>query len=293
MKNILKTFLAVICSIGLFFALGFMIVLFQVENNLSKKTMIKNTKEIDVVEFLQENDITSLDKVYEEASNLNISKDQVNAFLNTDTVRNSIGEITSYITEGVILGKEIESFSLEDWHNILYNGLNELEEKQGIELTTEQKERFLTKVKDKTDPIIEELPKTIHTTKLITEERLETIRYVFSQKTKLIGIGVIILLTVLIILLKRKEKSWLLYIGTPIIILSILLLLSGGLLVPIASNLLNNETSTTTIIQFAFNNMRKSLLISGVVLLIIAIICFIIYGINPKKQKEVTNMANL
>lgn len=293
MKNFVKTFLATIFSIFLFCALFGGVVLFNVEHNLSKKMIVKSVKEVDVVEVIEElkytegmNSTTIIDEVYEEADAMGVSKETVDQFLNSNAVKETIGNVIGTLTEGALTGKSQELITVEEWNDMLDQAVSEIKENENIALTEEQEEKFLEEVKSHSDDIIERLPTTEEFTNTVTSQELVDVQYIFGEQVKILGIGSIILFVILIFLLKYKDRTWLLYLATPLMVLGIMLLISGVGILPIILNVLEESEVGTTIIQIAVSNFKNSFVISGIVALIVSIMCFIFHKV-PKKKEEV------
>ncbi len=284
----LKTFLASILSIVLFFILFGATFLFLIEKNVTKDKISMAIEDTDVIKLVEEVNINNeddeniMDIIYTKAEEFGVSSDIVNELLNSKTMKETVGIIAGSVTESMLTGEVKELITVDEWNQIVKGAVDEIADDVHIDISQDQKDELASLVEVETNDFIEKLP----TTKLIVDEVQETnfakIQFLFSTKAKALIAGSILFLGILLFLLKRKEKGWILYIATPLIILSIILFLIGFSL-PIMARIVDLEGA---IAMDIIRNVRSSTLISAAIGFILAIIGFVVYGIKPKKEEK-------
>lgn len=293
MKNTFKTFFAVIISIVLFLTLLGGIVLYNIEHNVSKEVIIKTTKEIGGVELIKElggsnssyarNGI--MDDIYTEASNIGISRDTVDCFLNSETVKEMIGTIIGNVLESVVIGDEGQLLTVEQLNQVIDKAEIEIKE-NNLNISEEEVEKLVTELKKYSNDMVEVLPTTEELAEIDEQTEIRTIQYLFSPEVKLfLGLSTLVCI-ILLVLLKYQEKRFLKYIAIPFLILSIFLFF-GAVVLFIGKCLFLTEESVGIIINVAFSNIIKSVLVSGIIILFISIICFVCYSLECKNRKNV------
>ena len=287
----LKTFLASILSIVLFFILFGATFLFLIEKNVTKDKISMAIEDTDVIKLVEEVNINNeddeniMDIIYTKAEEFGVSSDIVNELLNSKTMKETVGIIAGSVTESMLTGEVKELITVDEWNQIVKGAVDEIADDVHIDISQDQKDELASLVQVETKDFIEKVP----TTKLISSIKpkfsinpFAKIQFLFSTKAKALIAGSILFLDILLFLLKRKEKGWLLYIATPLIILSIILFLIGFSL-PIMARIVDLEGAIAMDIM---RNVRSSTLISAAIGFILAIIGFVVYGIKPKKEEK-------
>lgn len=289
MKQFLKTTLAVLLSSLFFFLILFGVLIYNVEHNLSKNTIIETVDNIDIVTLMEQNAKTSqvLNQVYQAASSYGISEEMVNTFFHSNALKKAVREILNDTVENILDQKEV-TISKEKWHTLLDQTMINIEEEWKLDLPERQKQAFLEEVKAKSDTILSELSEKTEqiTTQFVTNRHLKTTKYLFQTSTKLLLWGSVLGISIFIFLLKRKEFAWLLYLGVPMVTLAILFLLMGIGVKVLFHVLISTEEVTSTMLSIATVGIQQSLLVSAVILLVLAILSFVLYFILDKKKKD-------
>lgn len=291
MKKVLSSFIAVVLSIFLFCSL-FLIVLFSnVEHNLSKDVIVKTIKKVEIVrdqdEYSVPGELSSfIDQVYQVASSVGIEEKLVDQFLNSDTLKETIATIVGNTTEMLLSGESENFISLEEWNQMLDQVMEVTVEELQLDVSDEAKDAFLNKMKEETNPMIEKINQAQIIEENFDTQELETIRYIFSEKTKVILWSSLLITLILIFLLQRKTGAWLLYLGVPTLVLALLLLFSGMVMIPLVSVLTTDGSLTIAMMNIMIQNIQHSFFISGIVLFLIAIACFLFHHFLFKSKKE-------
>ncbi len=287
----LKTLCASILSILLFIVLFGSIILWNAEYHLSSTAIKETVKEVDVKDFLEENltttnedDQTVVEELYQLAEEVGVKEETVDEFLNSDAIKEAVGNIAGNITESLVTGEVRDLMTVDEWNQLIETAFDQINEKLDLNIEEEEKQELIHEVQKVTVPVIEEMPTTEIVTEEFSQTELTKVQFVFGSEMKMIIVGSLAVILVLIFLLKRKEKSWLLYVGTPLMILSLVLLVFG-LGVPMIARIVDFEGALFDVVV---SNLKSTLLISGAVLLVLAIICFVFYGIGSKKEEKNT-----
>ncbi len=295
MGKVVRNIITIFCSILFFFVLCYNIIFFNIEHLSSKSVVLDYIDDMEVSEVLENINTmdvkdsimlqkikTMRDKIYTGASQINIPKQVVDEYLDLDMLNDKLKDIFIKVNDNV--GQEHinnDIITTEEWENLLYNMIIELKYDENIHLDDNQQHLFLEFVKDASAPVIEEL-NNFNLDHIDNNGLIELFINVTVVKT--IGILSMLFLLTIIIILQRKHGKWLLYVAVPLALATIILLLTVGLIGPMLKGLLQSG-SQYILIEQQLSTLTHSLLYSGIAMLIVTIILFIIYIYHNKKQK--------
>ena len=290
----MKKFLSVILCIILFFSYFILEISINFGSAFSESS-IKNisqnisltNNEVKPEDITPENLYweTTLQTVYDIASEYNVSEEKVNDLLESENAKDFIANYINKISSSVIKndGTELDKDEIE---NYIKESVNEyLNNNQDI--SSKDKENISKFVDEHSYKIVEKLPDTKEITNNLDPEFLSFIQKFFSSNTRLI-LGFIVCASIIgIILLQLKNKKYLLYLGTTFVIATIINLLFSLTINPLLTSLVNyNSNIVLSTIKLFANGIVKTYTITNVVILCISIILLIIYNVLIIKKTK-------
>ncbi len=288
----MKKFLSVILCIIIFFCYFILEVSINFSLAFSESSIKNMSQNITLTNEIKPEDITpenlywetTLQTVYDIASDYNISEEKVNDLLESENTKEFIANYINKISSSIIRN-DADEMNKSDIERYLKESVNEyLENNQDI--TSEDKKNISQFVEEHSYQIVEKLPDTIQVTNNLDPEFLVAIQKFFSSNTKLI-LGSIILASIIgIVLLQLKGNKWLLYLGTIILISNITNLLFTVSINPFLTALVNYDSNVVlSTIKLFSNAIVKTYIITNVIGLCISISMLIAYNVLILKKQ--------
>ncbi len=285
----MKKFISIVISIILFFSL-FLLELSIITSSMFNENNIKNiTKKIDLTKQI-ENEETSpsklqydsaLNEVYSTAEEYNVDKETVDEILNSDEVKEFIAYYVSDSANNALnndtLMKQAEVKEKFDEMVNKYVNNND-------KLTSKQKEDVKSLADEYSYKVIDEMSNTIVIGNVIPSDILNIIKTFISNSTRTFLIIISIICIIALILIQFNKNKYLLYIGNTLLTLTIFTFIFTVSVNPI-TNFLVEEVATFPkfLISPFSNNIMTSFMISGIITIVISVLCLVIYEILNKR----------
>ena len=285
----MKKFISIVISIILFFSL-FLLELSIIASSMFNENNIKNiTKKIDLTKQI-ENEETSpsklqydsaLNEVYSTAEEYNVDKETVDEILNSDEVKEFIAYYVSDSANNALnndtLMKQAEVKEKFDEMVDKYVNNND-------KLTSKQKEDVKNLADEYSYKVIDEMSNTNVIGNAIPSDILNIIKTFISNSTKTFLIIISIICIIALILIQFNKNKYLLYIGNTLLTLTIFTFIFAVSVNPITNFLVEEVSSFPKFLISPFsNNIMTSFMISGIITIVISVLCLVIYEILNKR----------
>ncbi len=284
MKNFFSNFLATILII-VFVINSFILVFLINSKDILTKTNISNiAKELDISEIELEGDY-SISNYYVRNIDSVMEKDVINALINDEKANEIISSKVGEIIDYAINGGSIPQISEAEINSII--DYDKVEKELNIVLSEEQKEEIENYINNSTNNINEELRAELDTNYKDNYDDFELIRFIFSNKFKIVIIAIEIVIVLLLALCIHKIRKLFLWLGIPTTIMGFIFTVIG--LWPISiSNIINStlKTDYNKFIEYISKNVFGHFLIDGIVILIFGIVLIIVSSILYKKHSK-------
>ncbi|MBS7021354.1 MAG: hypothetical protein KH135_05825 [Firmicutes bacterium] len=287
-KDFIATFLAIILC---FLAVGF-ICIKEAEQAFDKKTIQTVVKNTDLTSDVKEREETSQIKnafgeVYTAAEQYHIPSEFVDDVLNDEITKDFFGRVAANVTESVITGENKEIVSQQEFNELIKNNMDHFVEKSKLELSQEQKDKFVSLATNHSETILNLLPTTESLKTHINTETLDMIQLTSNGTLKIIILMGIIVCIIGIVFTKWKNRDFLSYLATPLLFASIILILISQMIPTLVTMLIpaNNDLLYLFIDQLALH-MKDNILIFGGIIGISSILIYILIFVLKKVIKK-------
>lgn len=287
----MRKFLSILLCIIIFMC-TFILQLILNFSNIFNENSIKNmSKSLISIENIKPEDITpeniylktSLDVIYDIAENYNISKEEVNNFLESDDAKNFIA---NYINEMLssIMKNNYGDVSKSDTEKYLKNDIKKYLE-NNTNISNEDKENIKSFIDNNLSEILNKLPNITHITNNINFKAIKFLQKLFSLGTKIISSIIILISIIAIILLQLKKNKWLIYLGCTLLISCIFNLLFPYIIKLLLAYFINNSSNILlSMIKIFYVSILKSYLIINIIGIIVSISMLFIYNVIKRKK---------
>lgn len=274
MKTILKILLKVlitILSIILFIGICTYLALIISTKVITKDNVKELVKYSDINKILDA-DISS--SFYKVADDNSVDRGIIDELVNSSDFKELIGEYSGSLVENVLYNSEIKKITSDEIVTITENNLDKSANAMGYTLSKEQKENILGEI----DKVAKEFVEVISNQDNINNETLNNVkvlRTIFSTKTKMIVLIILLIITVLITISNWSIYKFAIWIGIPTMI-------SGAIFISLGYAIGNMITITNYPIElthFIASNISPIFMKSGIIVLVIGLIEIVYYKI--------------
>lgn len=291
MKNFFKNLLTIIFTGMFFITMILLIVILNVSYFFKTDNVTKGVMQMDVAKALEEMENSNtggstitevLDNAYIVAEYYGVSSDVIDEMVNDNAIKEFFGMIAGNMTDYIINGTENTVLTSKDFDQILDDNIDEWIAKSKVEVTKEQKEQFLDTVKSQSGQIIDNLPTTSVIANELEINNLDEIQELFSEQSKII-MGILFGISlIMIIILKWKNHRNIIYIGYTALIAGILTIGIGLFSNDLITMVLAKSEIFLDVSLFG-NMLMRQFLITGAILLILALILYVTHLILKVK----------
>ena len=290
MKKFLKGLISFILVITLFYSTTNLITVLSLKQSINKNSIKEMITDIDLETETKENaEIKKvvddfLNPIYEETRELGISDEVVLKIINSEEVKDFIGNISGNFVDYIVTGKNQKIINTTDIESLVTTAINDVS--QYIEISDEDKTNIINVVKDE----FTELESDIPDTSIIddgmdndTKQIISYVRFILGFKYLLILIIIFIVSILGLLLVRFKDAKWVKYVSITLLVVSIITSIVTAILL-----VLNNiifKTEIPTIYSIISKPINFSLIIS-LSLFVLTIISLIVYGNLHKKTKK-------
>ena len=290
MKKFLKGLISFILVITLFYSTTNLITVLSLKQSINKNSIKEMITDIDLETETKENaEIKKvvddfLNPIYEETRELGISDEVVLKIINSEEVKDFIGNISGNFVDYIVTGKNQKIINTTDIESLVTTAINDVS--QYIEISDEDKTNIINVVKDE----FTELESDIPDTSIIddgmdndTKQIISYVRFILGFKYLLILIIIFIVSILGLLLVRFKDAKWVKYVSITLLVASIITSIVTAILL-----VLNNvifKTEIPTIYSIISKPINFSLIIS-LSLFVLTIISLIVYGNLHKKTKK-------
>lgn len=293
-----RNFISLLIVIILIFMGIYTVCIFNASNFLTEQNLTKTVKRVNLVELLSEDTktingnatISTMDRIYDMANNVSISKEHVDAVINSDAMKEFAGNYLTNVATYITTGEE-KNISGTELTEIVRNNINTISTQTGMNLNDSMKQNVVNGVERYADEIVTLIPSPKVVTEGLDENQLKGIQSLFHKdaKSKLLwGLGGF---TLLLILIQFSWWKWLSWHSISVAITGAVSCIFGIITTPMIDGLLldYNEVVLLNLLHHFADALSKNFYMIGGVLLVIAFIEISIY-VNVRhylKQKEV------
>ena len=291
MKNFFKNLLTIIFTGMFFITMILLIVILNVSYFFKTDNVTKGVMQMDVAKALEEMENSNtggstitevLDNAYIVAEYYGVSSDVIDEMVNDNAIKEFFGMIAGNMTDYIINGTENTVLTSKDFDQILDDNIDEWIAKSKVEVTKEQKEQFLDTVKSQSGQIIDNLPTTSVIANELEINNLDKIQELFSEQSKII-MGILFGISlIMIMILKWKNHRNIIYIGYTALIAGILTIGIGLFSNDLITMVLAKSEIFLDVSLFG-NMLMRQFLITGAILLILALILYVTHLILKVK----------
>lgn len=286
----MKNFLALVASFILFLSITTFSILFNTSRFLGKETITKTVQKISIVELAKEQTPEAmqmrnmLDTLYKKASNYGIDEKSVNEIIDSDPVKEYVGEMASRLSTYLLTGEKGEVLTKEKFNQMFDKNMDQVLERTSLNITERQKEEFKGFIEENSSRIIEQIPTVEKLSMQIPAKGIQSLRIFFSSSLKIGCIVAMVLSVLCLIFLYSKDKKWLKYIGVPVLISS-LFLFAFGLVLPVIFKVISDLLEGYIVLVFGKFLKPYAYQYIGIGLLGI-LVSVILLGIYAKIKKK-------
>lgn len=297
----LRNFISLLVVIALTIVGIYTVCIFNASHFLTERSLTKTVKKVNLKEILSEDgkvtnggvSDSTMDKIYNMADTMNISKEQVDLLVESSAVKefagNYLSNVAVYLTNGE--EKNITGIELTE---IIKNNIDRIAAENHFDENVKQ--NVVTGVERYANDIVTLIPSPKVITESIDTEQLKGIQALFSEKTKTNLIYSIIGLTLLLILLQFSWWKWLSWVSVSVAITGLVSGILGLIASPMIEGLLldHNDVMLLSLLNHFTSALAINFYIIGGILIIISFIMISIY-VNTKhhlKQKEAEEAKN-
>ena len=289
-----KSFIA-----GLFtFVLGVLVVIticvFNISAFATKDNIVAKMQNTDVLTEVKkirnsgnsegQSGITQvIDEMYSLASQFSVSEEVVDQIIDSKITKEIIGDAVGNLTDYIINGEDTKVLSEKDAYNLISDNLDDILEENDLSIDKGQKEKFLREIEKQLPDIIEIIPTSKDLIGSSYGANIEKIQTVFGFNTKLLLCISLGISAGIVIILKRKDFEWCANIGVALLIAG-LVTIGLSLLMPGFIVEMMGEAELSMFVTVLTDFITKPILYSGVGVLVLAIILFVVYKILENKK---------
>ena len=290
----LKSFISGLFSLVFGILLVITVCVFSVSSFATKENIVSKMKETDILTEVKKirNSGSSegnsklaqvIDEMYSLASQFSVDEEVVDGIIDSDITKEIIGDAAGNLTDYIINGADTKALSEDDIYNLIDDNLDDILDENDIKIDKGQKEKFLREVKKQLPDIVEVIPTSKELMNNSYADNIKIFQTVFGTNTKIVLCVSLAISALIVIILKRKEFEWCSNIGVSMLI-SGLVIIGISLLLPSFALEYLGEAELLGLTTKLTDFLTKPILYSGVVILLISFILFIIYKVAEKRE---------
>lgn len=289
----MKKFISILLSITFFITYFIFLANINFSNAFSKKSINKVVEDIEFTKKISSSQTSPenlewdmmLNEMYEIAEDYDITKEEVNDIINSESTKVFILDYMEKNTDYIINSNSTSKIDINDIQNSIEAAINNYIENENTNLTVSQKEKISKFTSDNSYKIAKKLPTPELIEVQLSPQLTKFIKLFFNNTTRIVLIIAMVICLISIICLQRKDKKWILYIGTTILISNIFTLLFSLSINPIINFIIDYDAN---IIISLIRNFSKSIVTSYYIISSIGILLSIILLIIYKNIKRTT-----
>ena len=289
MKKFFKILGTVILGLILFLGVIVLLILIPLRHTINENTIrnmvssLEIEKEVENNPELKESIEEALMPIYDITREVGLSDDVVLKLLDTQEVKDLIGDIGSNVYNAIITGEKQKLINVQNIERIISEAIDDINALDIYEIDNKTKKEIIDFVKEEVNDYEDLLPETDVVLDGLSEEEVKTlniVRFVLSDELVLI-VSVISLGALLLIILLNLAKWHWIKVSIGIVLGStILMILVTSVILGVNNYYLASDYAYIS--DFISEYVNLNYLISGITFLV-AIIILITYSIVLKK----------
>ena len=295
--NIIKTLLAIIVTIIITITLFILSLDINISNFFTKEQMENTVRNIDIsheISKIQNSSATAeskaeiadiINSAYQEAENHGISSSLVDHIFNSKEIKTFLGQIIGTSTDYIINGSKIKNITSDEFNKLLDDNIDKWIKESNTEISDSKKEVLIIRMKSAAASVIDNLPKITNIENKVDSNVLTEIRFLFSEKVKIILLSITIINLLLLIIIKYNKGLWLVYSSLGIF-LSAVAITSLSFLIGDMIIFALKDYNISFLISAFKDTLSRNIMITGIIELLISLILFIIYIIHRKRVNQ-------
>lgn len=268
----------VLCII-LFFVLCGYLTLNAFNKAVNKRNITDVVSNLDMEVILDEGTINSL---YEDADKNNIDRSVVDELIESKEFKELTGKIFGNALDYVLYGNEIEKFTVDEVVDIMEKQLDIIVSEKGINLSNDERNNILKEFEEAANEIVNTLSFEEDLNQALSNEEINTIRFVFGKQLQMILLVVIFIIVGIIALFRWSIYRFAIWTGVVTVINGIIFAALGAILrFPLTTHLSDN------ILKILDKNVFNTIKDIGLIVLGIGVVQIIYYIIMKKSSENV------
>ena len=289
MKKFFKILGTVILGLILFLGVTSLLILIPLRHTINENTIrnmvssLEIEKEVENNPELKESIEEALMPIYDITREVGLSDDVVLKLLDTQEVKDLIGDIGSNVYNAIITGEKQKLINVQNIERIISEAIDDINALDIYEIDNKTKNEIIDFVKEEVNDYEDLLPETDVVLDGLSEEDVKTlniVRFVLSDELVLIVSVISLGALLLIILLNLAKWHWIKVSSGIVLGSTILMILVTSVILGVNNYYLASDYSYIS--DFISGYVNLNYLISGITFLV-AIIILITYSIVLKK----------
>ena len=289
MKKFFKILGTVILGLILFLGVTSLLILIPLRHTINENTIrnmvssLEIEKEVENNPELKESIEEALMPIYDITREVGLSDDVVLKLLDTQEVKDLIGDIGSNVYNAIITGEKQKLINVQNIERIISEAIDDINALDIYEIDNKTKNEIIDFVKEEVNDYEDLLPETDVVLDGLSEEDVKTlniVRFVLSDELVLIVSVISLGALLLIILLNLAKWHWIKVSSGIVLGSTILMILVTSVILGVNNYYLASDYAYIS--DFISEYVNLNYLISGITFLV-AIIILITYSIVLKK----------
>ncbi len=289
MKKFFKILGTIILGLILFLGVTSLLILIPLRHTINENTIrnmvssLEIEKEVENNPELKESIEEALMPIYDITREVGLSDDVVLKLLDTQEVKDLIGDIGSNVYNAIITGEKQKLINVQNIERIISEAIDDINALDIYEIDNKTKNEIIDFVKEEVNDYEDLLPETDVVLDGLSEEDVKTlniVRFVLSDELVLIVSVISLGALLLIILLNLAKWHWIKVSSGIVLGSTILMILVTSVILGVNNYYLASDYSYIS--DFISGYVNLNYLISGITFLV-AIIILITYSIVLKK----------
>lgn len=296
-----RNFISLLVVIGISVIGIYTVCIFNASNFLNEKNITKTVKKVNLIDILSDDaqmtsdgpTASTMDKIYDMANNVSISKEHVDAVINSDAVKelvsNYINHVVTYITTG-----EEKNISGAELTELVRNNIDTISSQAELNLSDSMKQNVVNGVERYADDIVILIPSPKVVTDSIGDSKLAVIQNLFNNQVKINLLLSLVGLTLLLMLLQFSWWRWLPWGSVSAVVIGIVSCILGLVTPSMIEGLLtdHNEVTVLKLLNSFSDILSNNFYIIGCLLIFISFIMISIYvNVRHRFQQKEVNKA--
>ena len=292
MKKVIKVIISIILISVLFISTSFILCLLPIKKAISGNAIKEIISNLEIEKLVEEDPnfekaiYDVLEPVFTETQKLNIDDEVIIKILDSEQVKNIVGNATGNFMDYIITGVDKKLITTENIEDLLNKAMDDINDSEYYEISEQQRNKILKVVEDQVYEYDDLIPNTSSIENNFTQEdinKLNEIRYYFKQPIIYFSLAIVLSILGLIFIYHKKAK-FIKYSSITILISSIFISLIDLVLLLINKFTLYKEIPYVYIFV---NNIIKYIFTVSITITVMIII--LILYIIIKKRSKLTN----